>query len=124
MYRCEICKKVLPSGTPQVRLVIETREKTYDVTPTLNEKEQRRARRRGMNIEQQRQFALGWEIKQEVVVCPNYRECLADRPELTGALDAQLEAHAERKLGTTAGSAEEAAEPAPVSVTVGPESAS
>lgn len=116
MFRCDACKKVVPAGTPQVRLVVDTREKTYDVTPQMTEKEKRRARRRGMNVDQARQTAQGWEIVKEIVVCPT---CAAERTDLTGALEAQLEAHQQRKLGMSA-SAEAEAEDAPASYTAGP----
>lgn len=118
MYRCDVCNKVQPAGTPQVRLVVDTREKTYDITPHLSEKEKKKARRRGINVDQGRQTAQGWEIVKEIVVCPD-RRCLADRPDLVGALEAQLEAHQQRKLGVRA-EAGEAGEEEAASYTAGP----
>lgn len=70
MYRCEACKTVVPAGTPQVRVVLETRRKTYDITPQLSEKEKKKARRRGMNVDRTNEFATGWEIAREAALCP------------------------------------------------------
>ena len=70
MYRCEACNKVVGAGTSQVKVVLETRKKTYDVTPTPSEKEAKKARRRGFNIETQKRFAQGWEIQREAALCP------------------------------------------------------
>lgn len=70
MYRCEACNKVVGAGTPQVKVVVETRKKTYDVTHRPSEKEAKRARRRGFDIETQKRFAQGWEIQREAALCP------------------------------------------------------
>lgn len=113
MYRCESCQTVVPAGTPRTTVVVETRPKTYDITRRLSEKEQRRALRRGMNVDTSRQYAQGWEIIKEMVVCPT---CRTNKPELAESLEAQLRAHAERKVA----SADDADGPAPVEVTVGP----
>jgi len=93
MYRCDVCNKVTAAGTPQIRMVVDTREKTYDITPKLSDKEKRRARRRGMNIDHARQYAQGWEIVNEITVCPT---CHASKPELAEALENQLAAHGQR----------------------------
>lgn len=93
MYRCDVCNKVTVAGTPQIKMVTETREKTYDITPRLSEKEKRKARRRGMAVDQGRQFAQGWEIVKEITVCPT---CHASKPELREAFEAQIAAHGQR----------------------------
>jgi hypothetical protein len=70
MYRCKACNKVVPAGTAQVKVVVETRKKTYDVTQTPNDKDAKRAQRRGFKIETQKRFAQGWEIQREAALCP------------------------------------------------------
>lgn len=92
MFRCDVCNTVVPAGTPQVKVIVDTREKTYDITPQLSEKEKRKARRRGINVDPGRQFAQGWEIVKEVNACPT---CAA-KPELREALERQLAARASR----------------------------
>ncbi|MFK7927506.1 MAG: hypothetical protein AB8H79_04925 [Myxococcota bacterium] len=74
MYRCEACKKNVAAGTPRVTVVLETRKKVYDVTPQASDKERKKARRRGYNIDREQQYATGWEISREAALCP---ECAA-----------------------------------------------
>lgn len=75
MYRCEACNKNVPAGTPRVTVVLETRKKVYDVTPQASDKERKKARRRGYNIDREQQLATGWEIAREAALCP---ECAAN----------------------------------------------
>lgn len=91
MFRCDVCNKVLPAGTSQVKLVTETRQKTYEIAKKMSDKDIRRARRNGVDIGSSGRYAQGWEIQKEVTVCPDWKSC---RPELVGVLEAQLAAHA------------------------------
>jgi Na+-translocating ferredoxin:NAD+ oxidoreductase RnfC subunit len=93
MYRCEACNKVVPAGTSQVRVVLETRKKTYDTTPEPSDKDKRRARRRGYQIEQQREFATGWEIAKEAALCPQCATAWAAQQEEAQAEAAEAEPH-------------------------------
>lgn len=66
MYRCEICKNVVPPNTPATRIVVETRAATYPYRPNANRlvkkgKEKKKPDDPGGN---------GREIVRECLACP------------------------------------------------------
>lgn len=68
MYRCQICKTVVPPNTPATRLVVETREKEY---PTTADRGPRGKKPRLNRYQQPADIGgKGTEIVREIVVCP------------------------------------------------------
>lgn len=69
MYRCEICKKIVPANTKAHRITLETRYRRYPVRI--------KAHRRvphGKEHHQDDPGGFGYEIVREVIACP---ECAA-----------------------------------------------
>lgn len=66
MYRCEICKSVVPANTPTHRLIAETRPATYPHRPQAN----RPVKKRDRKVNPDDPGGRGTEIVRELIVCP------------------------------------------------------
>jgi hypothetical protein len=70
VFRCQICSKVCPAGTPSVRVAVATRGKSYPYRPGAN-----RVVRPDANGKPKVKFiddagGVGREAVREVVACP------------------------------------------------------
>lgn len=65
MYRCEICKEVVPPRTPAHRVVVETRPVQYPFRPEANVVVVKRKRETRNDP-----GGAGQEIAREVTACP------------------------------------------------------
>jgi hypothetical protein len=65
MYRCEICKEVVPPRTPSHRVVVETREVRYPFRADANV-----VVVKGKLEKRNDPGGIGREIVREVIVCP------------------------------------------------------
>jgi hypothetical protein len=84
MYRCQMCDKVVPSGTRATKLVVATRERTYE-SRGQDPRERRGARpfrgRRGPRKKKPYdKGGQGTEIVRELSVCPACAAANADTP--------------------------------------------
>ncbi|MEZ6065787.1 MAG: hypothetical protein R3B90_08790 [Planctomycetaceae bacterium] len=83
MYRCDQCSRVVPAGTRESRVVVETREKTYEPRGNRERERFRRGGRRvtpGRKARRRQVFdkgGRGTEIVKEISVCP---DCFAAMP--------------------------------------------
>lgn len=82
MYRCEICKSVVPPNTPSTRIVVETRPKEY---PTRSDRSARNSKRSNRFQQPSDIGGKGFEIVREIVVCPICaRKQRTEQPEVAG----------------------------------------
>jgi hypothetical protein len=65
MYKCELCKQIVPAHTPAHRLVITTRPKTYPSRHEVN-----RVKSGGKVEWKDDPGGEGVEIVKEILVCP------------------------------------------------------
>ena len=65
MYRCEICKEVVPPHTPSHRVVTETRPAQYPFRPDANV-----VLVKGKSEKRHDPGGSGREIAREVIACP------------------------------------------------------
>ena len=65
MYRCEICKQVVPPHTPSHRIVVETRPAVYPHRPDAN-----RVRQKHKIETRDDRGGVGREIARERIACP------------------------------------------------------
>jgi len=72
MYRCEICKTVVPANTPTVHITAETRAVTYPYRAEAN----RKIRKGTGKIKPSDPGGRGFEIVRELIACP---DCAATR---------------------------------------------
>lgn len=63
MYRCEMCRELVPPGTPSHRVVVETRERRYPYRPDL-------FAIKGTKEKKADPGGVGREIVREVIACP------------------------------------------------------
>jgi hypothetical protein len=66
MYRCQICKQVVPAGTKARRVVSETRPRIYPFRMKAN----RAVRIKDKLVYPDDPGGTGWEIAREITVCP------------------------------------------------------
>jgi hypothetical protein len=89
MFRCQICEKIVPPKTRENKLTLVTRPKVYEARgpdPT----ERRRFRGRGRpKAEPRDRGGTGYEIVQEISVCPKcaaeYQQQQAEKAAAAGA---------------------------------------
>jgi hypothetical protein len=67
MYRCEICKNVVPANTPTARITAETRAVTYPYRPEANRKITKGAGK----LKPHDPGGRGFEIVRELIACPD-----------------------------------------------------
>lgn len=65
MYKCELCKQIVPAHTPAHHLVVATRPKTYPPRPEVN-----RVKSGGKVEWKDDPGGAGVEIVKEILVCP------------------------------------------------------
>jgi hypothetical protein len=67
MYRCEICKNVVPANTPITRITAETRAVTYPYRPEAN----RKITKGSGKLKPHDPGGRGFEIVRELIACPD-----------------------------------------------------
>lgn len=76
MFRCQSCETVVPAGTRAQRVVVQTRQKTYEPRGDRPGSD-RGSRFRGRRVKKKRVFdqgGTGTEIVRELLVCPTCAE--------------------------------------------------
>ncbi|HID23259.1 MAG TPA: hypothetical protein EYP14_12770 [Planctomycetaceae bacterium] len=71
MFRCQICRAVVPSGVRSQKLIVKTREKTYaarEPAPKAGRYSRRRNRHKSKQVYDR--GGHGREIVRELTVCP------------------------------------------------------
>jgi len=74
MYKCEICKQVIPPHTKAIRVPIATRTKQY---PSQQKEVSYRGKRKTINVP----GGVGYEIVSEAVACPACAAKFEGQPE-------------------------------------------
>lgn len=86
MFRCERCHSVVPAGTRETKLVLETRPKTYESRGGMTREFPRSRRPMGRRARRAQAFdkgGTGSEIVREISVCPKCAAAdLADKAAL------------------------------------------
>jgi hypothetical protein len=80
VYRCQVCRRIVPTRIPQHRVVVETRTRTYPPRPKANRFHRERRLKQADDP-----GGRGEEIAMELVACP---ECFmeAEQPATNAAL--------------------------------------
>lgn len=73
MFRCDRCNAVVPAGTRETKIIVETRPKTYESRGGMTREFPRSRRPMGRRARRAQSFdkgGTGFEIVREISVCP------------------------------------------------------
>lgn len=73
MFRCESCDTIVPAGTRSQKVVVQTRQKTYEPRGADPRERGRWGRGRGRGTKKKQNYdkgGQGTEIVREIMVCP------------------------------------------------------
>jgi hypothetical protein len=70
MYRCQLCRCVVPAGTSSQRLVVQSRHKEYQFRSRANVVVRRKKENKTKKEFRDDPGGEGQEIVQELIICP------------------------------------------------------
>jgi hypothetical protein len=71
VFRCKLCSRVVPPGTPAVRVAVATRAKVYPYRPRANRVVRVDATGKAKEIRVDDPGGVGREAVREATVCPD-----------------------------------------------------
>lgn len=71
VFRCPLCSRLSPAGTPAVRVPLETRPRTYRSRPNANRVVRLDAKGKRKVIHLDDPGGVGREAVREVIACPD-----------------------------------------------------